>query len=191
MRIFHILRAHPCVSLVATLALVLVLSIFWQPASKMLLEPFRNHDVPPYPGALNLSHKLPSERGERFATCWARGIERRSHTRMTRFVTSDSPDTVLQFYTAALVDRGPYKMIDREHRAWIEYYATDHWSSEEGERATFEYDTYHDDTTEFAHHVADGYAVVIDAAPEAGRTTVLIVTYEYERLFGGDCAPPP
>ncbi len=191
MRIPPILRAHSRESLAAVLVFILLM-VFWPQTSKApqylsgqfwpqpSKAPVLNHDLPPYPGAQNLSHELPSEPGERFRTCGRTGEEIHAHTRITRFVTSDSPDTVLQFYAAALVDRGPYVMIDREHTGVIGY-GRDRWISDEGERALFEYEV-ELNSAEFSMYHTAGYRVVIDAAPEAGRTTVQIIEHEYERF---------
>jgi hypothetical protein len=70
-------------------------------------------------------------------------------------------------------------MIDREHTGVIGY-GRDRWISDEGERALVEYEVERT-SAEFSPYPTAGYRVVIDAAPEAGRTTVQIIEYEYER----------
>jgi len=183
MRMLHLFRAHPWVSLVATLAFMLVLIVFWPQLSK---APVLSHDIPLYPGAENLSHEIPSEHGERFRTCQGPGEEIHTHTRITRFVTSDSPDVVLQFYRATLVQRGPYLLANHRYMAVIRY-GLEQRIVDDGESGMFEYETSRD-TTQSVHHNAEGYRVEIDTAPEAGWTTVQIIEYEYQGL-GRACHP--
>jgi hypothetical protein len=172
MRIAHLLRAHPGVSLAAALALiVLLLIVFWpQPST-----------VPTYPGAYNLSHETP-EYSQRSRACGRTGEENQYGIRITRFATFDSPDVVLQFYTAALVEHGPYTLVDREHVALIGE-GLSRRISDAGERGTFEDEIPITNAQFPAYHFPQGYRVIINAAPEAEWTTVWIIEHQYEGLL--------
>lgn len=171
-------RRHPWVSLAAALVLIVVLiGFFW----------YQSSPVPRYPDAQNLRYETPLFNGERFRQCGHNGDGRAAHTRITRFETSAAPDAVLQFYTAALVDRGSYQATYREHAGVIGY-GLDRRITDDGERATFEYDSSRN-TDAYGFGVIAGYGVVVDAVPVAGRTTVQIIEYKYERMFGRACHP--
>ncbi len=185
MRIFHILRAHPWVSLVVTLAFALVLIIFW---SQLPTAPVLSHDVPPYPDAQNLSHETPLFNGGWVHDCGHNGEGRAAHTRFTRFETAATPDAVLQFYTDALVDRGPYEVVYREHGAVLGYGLDLRPIIDDGEQASFEYETAQRTEAVYPYSIG-GYGVAINAAPVAGRTTVEIIEYHYERTLGRSCHP--
>ncbi len=178
MRIFHILPAHPRMSLAAALLLALPL-IFW------LLG--WGQRVPHYPDAQNLRYETPLFNGGWFRQCGHNGEGRAAHTRITRFETSAAPDAVLQFYTAALVDRGSYQVAYREHAGVIGY-GLNRRITDDGERATFEYDSSRN-TDAYGLGVINGYGVVVDAVPDTGRTTVQIIEYQYARNLGRSCHP--
>jgi hypothetical protein len=177
MRIFHILRAHPRMSLAAALLLALPL-IFW------LLG--WGQQVPHYPDAHNLRYETPLFNGGWFRDCGHNGEGREAHTRITGFETSATPEAVLQFYHAALVEQGSYMVIYHEYKGMLGY-GFNRRFVDNGERAIFESDTPLDLTKPFYN--IGGSGVVVDAAPEAGQTTVQIIEYKYERTFGRACHP--
>jgi hypothetical protein len=159
MRIFHILRAHPRMSLVATLAFALVLIIFW---SQLPTAPVLSHDVPPYPDAQNLSHETPLFNGGWVHDCGHNGEGRAAHTRITRFVTTDSREDVLRFYTAALLEHGDYQVTAREGRqVWFQDQALIMSQAP-------------------ANQDPNGYGMHIEAMAVSGGTAVWITEYEYE-----------
>jgi hypothetical protein len=168
---------HPRVWLIAPLALVALLGFIWYQLSP----------VPRYPDAQNLRYETPLFNGGRFRDCGHNGDGLAAHTRITRFETSAAPAAVLQFYTAALVDRGSYQVTYREHEGRI-WYGLDQRNSHDGERAIFEYDSSRN-TDAYGLSIINGYGVVVDAVPVAGRTTVQIIEYQYARNLGRSCHP--
>jgi hypothetical protein len=154
-------RRHPRISLAAALALILLI-VFWP----------QSPTVPLYPNTHGLSYETLEQR-EPFRGCGSTGEENQFNRRITRFMTSDSPAAVVQFYTDALVSHGPYALMIHQHATLIEI-NRHQWIS-------FEYETYIRSIV-FSPSLAHGYRVFIDAAPEGDRTAVEVTEYQYERL---------
>jgi hypothetical protein len=101
-------RRYPRVTFAAALVLIVVLIGFcW----------YQSSQVPRYPGAQHIRYETPWQNGEWFCDSGSSETQEEAHTRITRFETAAAPEAVLQFYHAALVDRGPYEMIRHAHRA--------------------------------------------------------------------------
>jgi hypothetical protein len=146
------IRRHPWVSLAAGLALILLLiGFFW----------YQSSPVPRYPGAQKLIRERPEQPGP-FRLCGVLNSELYYPVRITRFVTTDSREDVLRFYTAALLEHGDYQVIAREGRqVWFQDQALIMSQAP-------------------ANHDPNGYGMHIEAMAVSGGMAVWITEYEYE-----------
>jgi hypothetical protein len=142
------------------LFLSIMIGITW-PQWKNLL-PIVVQSLPSYPNAQEQSLTFSFKQ---LHVCASDGEANEVVVRIIRFVTSDPPDVVGQFYHAVLVDQGVY---------------TDHATTFAGAyQATFE-QTIHQATSLL--ETTQGVGIDLRAEPKQGQTSVLLRQYHYEKL---------
>jgi hypothetical protein len=164
MRILQFLRDHLMPILGTSLFLILALVIIWSAQKEPEGQGFVITELPPlpsYPSAQDLSQAT-AEPDKKFRVCGANGEEFDFNVRVTRFMTTDSLDSIQKFYYKALVEDGPYRKDTRGGNRFTE---------------TFEYET-KSKRADMSLDNCYGFGVVVQTTSGYKRTNIAILEYQ-------------